>query len=304
MSTLVLYHKNCDDGFGAAFSAWRKLGDGAAYMPIDYRDDIPLAQMAGKDVIVIDFCFDPADTYEKILPVVASLTVIDHHKSAVDKWAAALGRQPENGIFKHSEGKFSLYFDLSRSGALLSWGHFHSEMAAPRFIEHLSDIDLWTFTLKDTRAVSNYVRTMSYDFDAWNELCAALENAEARDAIVNTGERITDFYDRQVDQIARSGRDVPIVMTGADGKKATGLAINASKAFASELGHIIAKKSGTFAVIWDTDGKRVNCSMRSVDGFNCIPLAEAQGGGGHPQACGFNAPLENMIAAIRGEKDL
>ena len=29
MKPLVIYHKNCADGFGAAFAAWLKLGDEA-----------------------------------------------------------------------------------------------------------------------------------------------------------------------------------------------------------------------------------------------------------------------------------
>ena len=33
MKPLVIYHANCADGFGAAFAAWLKLGDG------EWRDD-------------------------------------------------------------------------------------------------------------------------------------------------------------------------------------------------------------------------------------------------------------------------
>lgn len=303
MTTLVLYHKNCDDGFGAAYAAWGKLGDTAEYMPIDYKDALPIDAMTGKDVIVIDFCFNPDDTYQKILPVVASLTVIDHHRSALDKWKAQLGTKDKDGILSHQEDKFSLYFDLSRSGALLSWNHFHGDNA-PRFIRHLSDIDLWTFNMEGTRAVSNYVRAETRDFQVWDRICAALETEGGAADIIGVGNRITTFYDRQLEQIVVSGIAAPITMTATDGQKSTGLAINASKMFASELGHILAEKSGTYAVVWETDGKTAACSMRSIDDFNCIPLAEAQGGGGHPQACGFRVPLDRMIAAMRGEQDL
>ena len=36
MKPLVIYHANCADGFGAAFAAWRKLGDEAEYVPMDH----------------------------------------------------------------------------------------------------------------------------------------------------------------------------------------------------------------------------------------------------------------------------
>lgn len=33
MKPLVIYHANCADGFGAAFAAWLKLGDGIDLCP-------------------------------------------------------------------------------------------------------------------------------------------------------------------------------------------------------------------------------------------------------------------------------
>ena len=31
--TFVTYHQDCPDGFGAAYAAWLKLGNNAAYVP-------------------------------------------------------------------------------------------------------------------------------------------------------------------------------------------------------------------------------------------------------------------------------
>ena len=104
-----------------------------------------------------------------------------------------------------------------------------------------------------------------------------------------------------------TGRHVEIGMEGAvEGKLVTarGLCVNASKLFCSELGHMLANESGTFGIVWETDGVDAFCSMRSNAPFDCIPFAAAKGGGGHAQACGFTVPLADMIAALRGEKDL
>ena len=40
---LVIYHGKCSDGFGAAYSAWKQLGDSADYVPMTYDDieDLP-----------------------------------------------------------------------------------------------------------------------------------------------------------------------------------------------------------------------------------------------------------------------
>jgi hypothetical protein len=34
--TVVIYHADCRDGFGAAYAAWKKFGDNASYIP--WRD--------------------------------------------------------------------------------------------------------------------------------------------------------------------------------------------------------------------------------------------------------------------------
>jgi len=36
MSIVVVYHKGCMDGFGAALVAWKKFGDQANYIPVSY----------------------------------------------------------------------------------------------------------------------------------------------------------------------------------------------------------------------------------------------------------------------------
>ena len=65
MKSLVIYHANCTDGFGAAFAAWLKLGDEAGYLPMEYNKNPnnyfggrPIAQWArDTDVYILDFSF-------------------------------------------------------------------------------------------------------------------------------------------------------------------------------------------------------------------------------------------------------
>jgi len=37
---VVLYHANCLDGFGAAYAAWKKFGDTADYIPVQYGEEV------------------------------------------------------------------------------------------------------------------------------------------------------------------------------------------------------------------------------------------------------------------------
>ena len=52
---LVIYHKYCLDGFGAAFAAWKKFGDTVEYLPLAYpeREDFILSgEAAGRDLYI------------------------------------------------------------------------------------------------------------------------------------------------------------------------------------------------------------------------------------------------------------
>jgi hypothetical protein len=56
---LILYHADCDDGFGAAYAAWLSLGDGAEYRPVYYGDAIPPELLVDRKVFILDFSFSP-----------------------------------------------------------------------------------------------------------------------------------------------------------------------------------------------------------------------------------------------------
>ena len=38
MKPLIIYHRSCADGFGAAYSAWLRFGDEAEYLPMQYGE--------------------------------------------------------------------------------------------------------------------------------------------------------------------------------------------------------------------------------------------------------------------------
>ena len=82
MKPLVIYHANCADGFGAAFSCWLKLGDDAEYVPMQYGH-APIDSMVGKDrdVYILDFSL-PKDQMEHLFRVAKRVVWLDHHASS------------------------------------------------------------------------------------------------------------------------------------------------------------------------------------------------------------------------------
>ena len=76
----VIYHANCTDGFGSAYSAWKLLGNRAEYHACSHGQKPP--DVKGKTVAILDFSFNNKTT-KKMIKDAKALIVIDHHKSAV-----------------------------------------------------------------------------------------------------------------------------------------------------------------------------------------------------------------------------
>ena len=57
---VVIYHANCNDGFGAAYSAWKLLGNRAEYHAASHGSPPP--DVTGKRVVILDFSYDNATT--------------------------------------------------------------------------------------------------------------------------------------------------------------------------------------------------------------------------------------------------
>ena len=52
---VVIYHADCTDGMGAAYSAWKCLGNRAEYYPCKHGDNPP--DVKGKNVVILDYSF-------------------------------------------------------------------------------------------------------------------------------------------------------------------------------------------------------------------------------------------------------
>lgn len=138
----VLYHANCSDGFGAAYAAWKKFGDAATYHAAHYGEEPP--DVAGKVVFILDFSYS-RDTLKAMIEAASSLTVLDHHKTA----QADL------------EGLPGVYFDMTKSGAVMAWEFFHPDKQVPEFLRYIQDRDLWNWKLPPQQRILSSVLNRS-----------------------------------------------------------------------------------------------------------------------------------------------
>jgi uncharacterized protein len=266
--TFILYHGNCPDGFGGAWAAWQVLGDTATYCPLSHGDPPPPLP-PDADVVMVDFAFSRDITLE-MHAAVASLTILDHHKSAQE----VLGDLP-----------FAT-FDMDRSGAMMAWNYWHPNQEPPPLIGYVQDRDLWRFKLPNSRDVSAALASYPMDFEVWSGLDT--------EALAREGAAISRFRRQTVQTIvgfARmgeiGGHRVPIV--------------NAT-AHWSDVGEAMLERfpDAPFvgAYYEDSEGTR-RWSLRSRPDFDVSEVAKKLGGGGHRQASGFREKSADQQASSK-----
>ncbi len=270
-SPIILYHADCDDGFGAAYAAWRRFGNNAEYQPVQYGDPIPVEPLIGRRVYILDFSFSP-DTVWAMSQVATQVTLLDHHKSASEQW---------EGIVPAANAEIT--FDMDRSGAQMSWDHFHPGVPRPILIDHIGDSDLWRFDLPDTKAFCAGLSLQSTTFEAWHTITP--------ESLIANGRVILDFQQHQVGRVM--SRDLRSVTLAGH----HGLAANVINNI-SEVGHEIAKRSGTFSLTFFIKGDDVICSLRSLASFDVSEIAKHYGGGGHAQASGFKMTVKQFFSEV------
>ena len=254
--TLILYHAECADGFGAAWAIWRRY-PGAEYRPVKHGE-APPANLAGHHIVMVDFSYNRA-TLEAMAKDAASLVVLDHHITAEQ----ALADLPY------------AYFDLNKSGAVLGWEWAHDE-PAPWLLRYIQDKDLWHWALPNSREISAALASYPFDFELWTRF-------EQRE-LERDGRAILRYENELVTKLASHA-------TLVDFEGATVPSVQ-SAVLTSQIGERLSAEH-PFCVIWhDRNGRRY-FSMRSrQDGTDVGAIAASFGGGGHTHAAGFSVPLQ------------
>lgn len=282
---LVIYHARCPDGFGAALAAWLFFEGRAEFRPLDHGDvktaaDLPMVD--GRAVYILDFCFLP-ELLQVIEQRAAKLVVLDHHKSAAEKLTGFACRC---GV---------VHFDMDKSGARLAWDFFQSDRALPELIRYIEDRDLWNWKYPESAGFLAALDMEPMDFERWAEIASF--SAEQLAGFMARGQAMDEKFCKLAEDIAANAE--PVSFNGQPG-----LMVNAPGVFHSLVGEILSKKCGTYALLWSANKNGViKAGLRSQRGYDCIPLAESMGGGGHAQACGFRMGPERLPELLRGRLD-
>ena len=309
MKPLVIYHASCADGFGAAFAAWLKLDD-AEYVPMQYGEQANNFDLdvSGREVYVLDFSF-PKLTMNRLFSTAQRVVWLDHHRTAFEMWC----EDGERSLCEQSNGRDEVILDNNKSGAMLAWEYFHPGTEVPMLIQHIDDRDRWQFKLSGTKEFHAGLWSRPFSFDAWARIYfePGYEDRAIQYTILE-GNTILRANDQNVQAVLAGQMDCKISTCShqhgpdiadtvqaswSDGylRRFDGLACNTPGHLCSDVGHELAKKSGTFGLCWRMqDDGRIKCELRSDSDYDVSAIAKAFGGGGHAQAAGFFTDLETL----------
>lgn len=281
--SVVLYHANCSDGFGAAWAAWKSLGDEAEYIPVQYNEPPPLNRIPdGSRVYIVDFSYD-RETLISLARRSNLVLVRDHHKTA---------REALEGL---TFPGLDVLFDQGKSGAVLAWEYFHPGEDVPTLLRYVQDRDLWQWKLTASRPFSAALAVEPRDFRSWDLIDRFTRNlndpgaVEKLDVFVSRGAAILAAQRHHVESLAShafwlkiSGHFVPVVN---------------SPVWQSELGERLCElhPESPFAAVFFVTETSVVWSLRSRGGFDVSEVARSLKGGGHTAADGFTRRLSQDI---------
>ena len=312
MKPLVIYHANCTDGFGAAFAAWLKLGYGAEYLPMEYGKNF-LTEYAGstinREIYILDFSL-PKAVMDWLFGHAKRVVWLDHHASVFKDWGAPLDDVADEltlGLVQPND--HTVVLDDTKSGAMLAWEYFHPGTKVPMLIQHIDDRDRWQFKLEGSKefhaALASY---QQWTFEQW-EAHFLVGNIRLN-ALKDEGRAILRAHNQNVQAALKQARSCRLLKSipkpGGEHWEAvflvdaSGLAANAPTFLASDLGHELANKSGTFGLVWSMAGDgQIHCSLRSNGDYDVSAIAKAFGGGGHRNAAGFSTDIDTLMSWLK-----
>jgi len=269
----VIYHGGCLDGVGAAWVFHKLYGDAPEYYP-GYHGK-PAPDCTGEHVFFLDFSY-PRAIMEEIVKQAKSVTLIDHHVSALN----ALQGMP---------GIDMQFCSQENSGAMLAWKFIQLKgylEPMPTILLHIEDRDLWKFDIEGTKAITAFMFSYPLTIEQMEENSRMVDSGQA----VKEGKALLRQSAIDLKHIMKTTKRKIVI----DGYEV--FCCNCPPKHSSEIGNLLTEEGVFGATYYDTENERV-FSLRSKDSLiDVSKVAIKFGGGGHRNAAGFAVPRNHALA--------
>jgi uncharacterized protein len=299
---LILSHRDADGITSAVSYIWNYLEINnlsknikniykySDIISLDYGDDLKkkldlykITPEKYSQVILLDFSLPKeimSHFYEKFKE---NFIWIDHHKGPNKEYET---------YFKSKKIKIKGIRDHNHAACFLVWKYF--KKGAPEFVKYIQDIDIWKFSLKDskyfiaglpnfkedfTRTKINYVLKM-FDIDCFNK---------EKKKIIERGKIISKNQEEHVLGLIHYGKIINFHK-----KKAFIINTNFDSGIFSDTffkTKNIKYKDAEILIVWKKDysNNLFYFSLRKKENskIDLSKIAKEYGGGGHPAASGF-----------------
>ncbi|MGC9611059.1 MAG: DHH family phosphoesterase [Minisyncoccia bacterium] len=266
---VVFYHKDCPDGFGAAWAAWKKFGNKAEYIPIQASqtpDQLGNIKLRNQEIYFLDVCVS-ASKLQGLKKNNKSVVVIDHHAT-------------NNETIKNA-GDWR--FNIKHSGSVLSWTYFHFKKPVPWLLRYIEDADLWKYKLPNPDEISVRLFLLNFDFAVWNKLAKTFESKKFRNEYAKEGKLLLEYENAIIRDILKNTYEVKF-----EGRISR--VVNTSVSH-STVGNMLIDKKHPIGITWYENRGTRRYSLRSKGETDVSKLAKQfPGGGGHKHAAGFTLP--------------
>lgn len=268
-SIVILYHKDCPDGFGGAWAAWKKFGNKTDYIGVEHQTQ-PL-KLKNKEIYLIDFCYSKKEIMKKLLKDNKKVVVIDHHIS-------------QKETIKISS---KYIYNLNHSGSVLTWKYFYPKKPIPKLLLHIEDMDIWKFKLPKTKELMSALEIYDFNFKIWNKIANDFENKKTKGKYIAEGELILKYEQEIIDRLMKTADEAKF--------KGYKTAIVNSPVLHSQIGNAFVKRGYPIAAIWSQKNGKRKISLRSNGKIDVSKIAKEFGGGGHKAAAGFSINTEKPL---------
>ncbi len=256
---LIIYHRDCLDGFAAAFAAWKVFSGNAEYVGGSYGY-LPKIE-PGQDVYILDITY-PKSLIENLQQTCSSVKVIDHGFC---------------GDFTES------------SGAVLAWQYFYRDLKVPEIFKYIEDYDTRQFKMGDTGALIYYLKTLQFEFAEWNAVVDFFETMAGRIKIIEQGGAISRYARVLAGQIA--ARAETHLIFGLD------IEVVESPILMDEVAEVLYTRKPPISIVWYLENgfKKVVLRKNPESNIELSHIAEKFGGRGSRDFAEFKVPADQKL---------